>query len=154
MEPILHPTSRRQASLNQPSQTATPSIQSPTPQHTPLSPPAESSAAPSKTPIDPRVALRSVLRAWLAARDAALWLLCSGTAAAEVLDVIDLSDAAPYVRHMNGLRSVALQFATQLADADTPDTTPYTVLRTELDDLLVCESPKFLLTTDSAPGSF
>jgi len=102
--------------------------------------------------IDLNSALTSTIRAWLASRDAVLWTLCCGTDnGRSELDVIDLTDAIPIVARMNQLRTIVLEFATQIAGNDT---SPESVIDTAIQTLLKSEKPMFLLQVPSIPSVF
>ena len=125
-------------------------VTKPVPSLTALPTPDPANPPVPRASIDLHSALLSAVRAWLASRDSILWTFCSGTAD-DVLDHVSLADAIEISHRMNEIRGIAVGFATQLADRTH---TPYTVLRSAVDELLAAETPKCLLTTDSAPGSF
>jgi len=121
-------------------------------QNAPISPvyPISSSKKPE---IDLHAALQSSLRAWLASRDSALFLFCSGIAV-QRLELMDLEPLGPIVARMNILRSVCMDFASQIASLSPLDGTAEGVMSGAIDTLLSLESPKFLLHSESLPGSF
>lgn len=115
--------------------------------------PISLSAKPKPKPsIDLSAALRSTLRAWLAARDTAIWALVSGSNAQDggpILDIIDWDQSLASVKRMNSLREIAYDFAAQI-NAHSAES----VLRAELDGLLTDERPKFSLDVDGLPSAF
>jgi len=106
--------------------------------------------APPTITIDLHSALRSTLRAWLASRDELLWVVCSGTDADNPLESLDTDDLKLAAGQMNRLRDVARHFALQIAGKERGIAA---VLSDAIADLLVSESPKFLLTS-GVEGSF
>lgn len=125
----------------------------PTPQamHAPHPMPTQSMPI-QRSAIDIREALKSTLRAWLVSRDIALWCFCSGSdPEGDCLEPVELTQAQPAVDQMNTLRTVALQFAAQLASkTESPDL----IMRGVLTELLSSESPKFLLQVPYIPTTF
>jgi hypothetical protein len=104
---------------------------------------------PVKPVIDQSASLRSLLRSWLAHRDAVIWTLVAGVTPDAVLEHIDLTGpAADAVATMNGLRDMALKLAAQIGRD------PQLIIETEMADLLAAEEPKFVLRVVSYPGSF
>ena len=103
----------------------------------------------AKRPIDLTEALRSTVRAWLAARDTALWAFLSGIDGDPLTEIkLDPSFNAA-IDKMNRLRALALEFA-----SGDDRRTANVILAETVESLLSEESPKFLLRVDHIPEAF
>jgi hypothetical protein len=106
----------------------------------------------SKIPIDLRSALASTLRTWLTLRDNILWAFCSGKDPDDRLEKLTLDGLQVEIEQVNYVRELCLNLAEQASVAEGK--TPTAVLNEVIDQLLSAEIPKFLLSTQSVPGTF
>jgi|AmaraimetP72IA01_FD_contig_31_8397457_length_1088_multi_8_in_0_out_0_2 hypothetical protein len=102
--------------------------------------------------IDLRAAAAGALRAWLALRDEALMRFCGGTDETDRIPELALDGLQDILDRMNSMRALAVEFATKAGQVEGKHTQ---VVLTEIaDQVLVAESPTFLLTLPGDIGTF
>ena len=105
-------------------------------------------------PVTPALALKSILIAWFATRDRALWRFCCGTQLeieTERLERVGIDHIESEVAEMNRLRDSALVIAKEIATLNRP---AHLVISETIDELLTEYKPRFLLRTDDIPSAF
>jgi hypothetical protein len=115
--------------------------------------PVAKSARQPQTVIVPHTALIAALRLWFLYRDQALWTFVGGENQDDPLEQIEIGDEfAAQVLEVNEAYRRALKLAERIA-ADS-ERRVATVMREAIDELLLTERPRFLLTVDHIPGTF
>jgi hypothetical protein len=106
-----------------------------------------------KAPITPRAALISTLRTWFLYRDEALWAFMGGTEADKPLEEILIGEeTTARIAEANAACRRAWVIAERIARDNEQKAS--SVMRDAISELLAGESPAFLLSISSIPGSF
>lgn len=121
---------------------------------TSLPQPPTAVGARAKATITQRSALISTLRTWFLYRDEALWAFVSGTEPDRPLEEIVIDDAttAARIAEANDAGKRAWALAEKIGRENEQKAA--TVMREAINELLVSETPAFLLTVPHIHGSF
>jgi hypothetical protein len=118
-----------------------------------MTPVAKSANRQPQAVIMPHTALVAALRLWFLYRDQALWTFVGGENQDDPLEQIVIGDEfSAQVLEVNDAYRRALKLAERIA-ADS-ERKVATVMREAIDELLLTERPRFLLTVDHIPGTF
>jgi hypothetical protein len=106
-----------------------------------------------KSVITQRAALISTLRTWFLYRDEALWAFVGGTEADRPLEEITVSvETTERIAEANAAARRAWAIAEKIAGLNEQKAS--SVMREALNELLIGETPAFLLPVTHIPGSF
>jgi hypothetical protein len=118
-----------------------------------MTPVARSTAKQPQTVIVPHTALIAALRLWLLYRDEALWTFVGGENQDDPLGEIEIgTEFTTQIGEVNDAYRRAMKLAERIA-ADS-ERKVATVMREAIDELLLTERPRFLLTVEHIPGTF